>query len=51
MPRLSIFNLDGELLARGRTFENAHNVYGDSQGNLYAADVANHRIQKFVKKC
>ncbi len=50
VPRLSIFNMAGELLARGRTFENAHNVYGNSRGDLYAADVANHRIQKFVKQ-
>lgn len=49
VPRLSILTLDGELLARGRTFENAHNVYGDSRGDLYAVDVANQRVQKFVK--
>ena len=50
VPRLSVFNLDGELLARGRTFENGHNVYSDSLGDLYAVDVANQRVQKFVKK-
>lgn len=50
IPRLSIFNLSGELLARGRTFENSHHVYGNSRGDLYATDVANHRLQKFVKK-
>ena len=49
VPRLSIFNLDGELLARGRTFEQGHNVYSDSRGDLYAVDVANQRVQKFVK--
>ena len=49
VPRLSILNLDGELLARGRTFEYGHNVYSDSRGDLYAVDVANQRVQKFVK--
>jgi peptidylglycine monooxygenase len=49
VPRLSVLNLDGELLARGRTFELAHNVYCDSRGDLYAADGANNRVQKFVK--
>ena len=49
IPRLSIYNLDGELLARGRTFENGHNLFSDSRGDLYIADVTNWRIQKFVK--
>jgi len=49
VPRLSVLNLDGELLARGRTFEFGHNVYSDSRGDLYAVDVANQRVQKFVK--
>nr|ABZ06475.1 putative NHL repeat protein [uncultured marine microorganism HF4000_010I05] len=49
VPRLSILNLEGELLARGRTFEFGHNVYSDSNGDLYAVDVANQRVQKFVK--
>ena len=49
VPRLSILTLDGQLLARGRTFEQAHNVYTDSTGNIYGADVAHHRIQVFRK--
>ncbi|MCH7606037.1 MAG: hypothetical protein IH962_02675 [Chloroflexi bacterium] len=49
VPRLSILDLDGHLLARGRTFENGHNVYSDSRGDLYAVDTANQRVQKFVK--
>ena len=49
VPRVSIFNLDGELLARGRTFENGHNVYTDSQGSIYAVYTANQRVQKFAK--
>ncbi len=49
VPRLSILTLDGELLARGRTFENGHNVYTDSRGDLYAVDTASQRLQKFAK--
>ena len=49
VPRLSIFTLEGELLARGRTFENCHNVYTDSRGYLYGVDTANQRVQKFAK--
>lgn len=49
VPRLSVLTLDGELLARGRTFENGHNVYTDSRGDLYAVDTANQRLQKFAK--
>ena len=49
VPRISILTLDGELLARGRTFENGHNVYTDSRGDLYAVDTTNHRLQKFAK--
>jgi len=47
VPRLSILTLGGRLLARGRTFEQAHNVYTDSAGNIYGADVAHHRLQVF----
>ena len=49
IPRISLFTLDGELLARGRTFEGAHQVYTDSQGNIYGVDTANQRVQKFLK--
>ena len=34
VPRISILNLDGELLARGRTFEYAHQVYTNSRGDI-----------------
>ena len=50
IPRISILDLDGKLLARGRTFEFGHNVYTDSRGDIYAVDVANQRVQKFVKQ-
>jgi peptidylglycine monooxygenase len=49
IPRLSILNLDGELLARGRTLGQAHNVYTDSRGDVYGADVFRPGIQKYVK--
>ena len=49
VPRLSILTLDGELVARGRTFENGHNVYTNSKGDLYAVDTANQRLQRFTK--
>jgi len=49
IPRISIYSLDGELLARGRTFEGAHQVYTDSQGNIYGVDTANQRVQKLAK--
>ena len=48
-PRLSILSLDGELLARGRTFEYAHQVYPDSQVNIYGADTSTQRAQKPVR--
>ena len=49
IPRISMYSLDGELLARGRTFEGAHQVYTDSQGNIYGIDTANQRLQRFAK--
>ena len=49
IPRLSIYTLDGELLARGRTFEGAHQVYTDSEGSLYGIDTTNQRVQKLQK--
>jgi DNA-binding beta-propeller fold protein YncE len=49
VPRISILNLDGELLARGRTFEYAHQVCTDSRGDIYGIDTANQRVQKLVR--
>ena len=49
IPRISICTLDGELRARGRTFEGAHQVYTDSQGSIYGIDTANQRVQKLAK--
>lgn len=49
IPRISLYTLDGELLARGRTFEGAHQIYTDSEGSIYGIDTANQRVQKFAK--
>ncbi len=49
IPRISMYTLDGELLARGRTFEGAHQVYTDSEGSIYGIDTANQRVQKLQK--
>ncbi len=49
IPRISIYTVDGELLARGRTFEGAHQVYTDSEGSIYGIDTANQRVQKLQK--
>ena len=49
VPRISFLTLDGELLGRGRTFENAHHVYTDSRGDIYGVDTANQRVQKFLR--
>ncbi len=49
VPRLSILDLDGNLLARGRTFEHAHQIYTDSQGNIYGADTSTQRVQKLAR--
>ena len=49
IPRISLYTLDGELIARGRTFEGMHQVYTDSQGSIYGIDTANERVQKFIK--
>ena len=47
VPRISILNLEGELLARGRTIEHAHSVYTNSHGDIYGADVQRQRVQVF----
>ena len=49
IPRVSIYTLDGDLLARGRTFEGAHQVCTDSEGSIYGIDTANQRVQKLQK--
>ena len=49
IPRVSIYTLEGELVSRGRTFENAHQVYTDSRGSIYGIDTANQRVQKLAK--
>ena len=50
IPRLSILNVEGELLSRGRTFGWGHNICTDSIGDIYIANVVDEKIEKFVKK-
>jgi peptidylglycine monooxygenase len=49
VPRFTVFSLDGEILARGRTFENCHNVFTNSRGDFYGVDAQRRQIQRFVK--
>ena len=49
VPRFTVFSLDGDLLARGRTFENCHNVFTNSRGDFYGVDAQRRQIQRFVK--
>jgi len=37
IPRISILNSEGVLLSRGKAAANPHGIWGDSNGNLYAA--------------
>ncbi len=46
-PRISIFDKEGNLLARFDT-PSGHGLYGDSQGNIYLAEVGGQRITKYV---
>jgi peptidylglycine monooxygenase len=48
-PRFAVLNAEGVILARGRTPDNGHGVWGDSRGNLYFA--GNERgVVKLVKQ-
>ena len=37
VPRFTVLNRTGEILARGRTPDGGHGLYGDSRGNIYLA--------------
>ena len=57
LNRLTQYDLDGMLLtywgAAGSfpgAFDNPHHFAADSEGNLYVADYANFRVQKFVPR-
>jgi len=49
IPRFSVFGLEGKLLARGRTRDVCHGIWGDSRGDLYGALVFERRVEKYVK--
>ncbi|MQF69791.1 hypothetical protein FIM12_05625 [SAR202 cluster bacterium AD-804-J14_MRT_500m] len=36
-PGFTVFDRDGTIVTRARTFENAHGLWGDSKGNMYLA--------------
>jgi DNA-binding beta-propeller fold protein YncE len=51
IPRMTVYAPDGRMLSRGRPVEyGAHGVYGDSQGNLYMAEVRLNRVSKLVRR-
>ena len=37
IPRISVFDSAGTLIARGKTAANPHGIWGDKLGNLYCA--------------
>ena len=51
IPRITMFSPEGKLLARGRPVNvGAHGVWGDSQGNLYLAEVSLNQVSKLVRR-
>jgi hypothetical protein len=47
----TMYSADGRMLARGRPVTiGAHGVWGDSQGNLYVAEVGVHRVTKLARR-
>lgn len=52
IPRLSVLTADGTLVGRCRpVLDGAHGVWGDSQGNLYLAEVQPmHRVTKLARR-
>lgn len=51
IPRVTMFGPTGQLLARGKpVMYGAHGVYGDSQGNLYMAEVRLNQVSKLVRR-
>ena len=54
---VSVFTLDGELVSRWRGAENGmeapHDIWGDSHGNLYVAEIGllghGQRVRKYVR--
>ena len=51
VPRLSVFDASGKLIARGRPVLNIpHSLYGDSHGDLYVAEASENRVTKLVRQ-
>jgi DNA-binding beta-propeller fold protein YncE len=51
IPRVTVYAANGQIVSRGKPVEyGAHGVYGDSQGNLYMAEVRLNRVSKLVRR-
>jgi peptidylglycine monooxygenase len=51
VPRLSVFDTKGKMIARGRPVLNTpHGIYGDSRGDLYIAEPSEQRLTKLVRQ-
>ena len=51
VPRLSVFDHSGKLIARGRPVLNmAHGLYGDSHGDLYVAEAGERQLTKLLRQ-
>ena len=51
IPRLSVFDSSGKMVARGRPVLNTpHGLYGDSHGDLYFAEASARRLSKLVRQ-
>lgn len=49
IPRISMLNLDGELIGRGRgTLNGAHGMSGDAAGNFYLSELPPEKITKLT---
>jgi peptidylglycine monooxygenase len=48
-PRFTVFNAQGDILARGFSADAGHGIYGDSHGNLYLAGL-DQGIVKLVRQ-
>ena len=51
IPRITMYSPEGKMLARGRPVDaGAHGVWGDSQGNLYLAEMRLTQVTKLVRR-
>ena len=50
IPRFSVLDREGNLLARGRMEGTVHGIWGDSRGDLYVSEVFEQAAYKLVKQ-